>query len=301
MPDNDKRIGVVGVPDGWSTRRLYEAVIARGARATLIDLGRVSLDLAAGRALAFVDEAGPPLDLATLDAIIVKKLGPTYTPHLLDRLEMLRFLEARGVRVFSRPESIARLLDRMACTVALRAADIPMPDTVLTEDIRAAEQAVRAFGAAILKPLYTSKARGMRVVRAEEDVRAVLEDYRAAGNVMYYVQRRIALPGRDLGVTFIGGKYLASYARVGDGGSWNTTIRAGGKYEAADPSPEIVDLAHRAQALFSLDFTCVDVAETEEGPLVFEVSAFGGFRGLREAHDIDAAERYTDHVLRRLA
>ncbi|MCA9243739.1 MAG: GAK system ATP-grasp enzyme [Phycisphaerales bacterium] len=300
MRHSEKSIGVVGVPGAWSTQRLFEAVAGRVDQAVLIDLGAVRLDLTTGEALSPTGD-GALIDLTTLDAIMVKKLGLRYTPHLLDRLEVLRYVEQRGVRVFSRPDSIGRLLDRMACTVALRAGDVPMPDTILTEDITAAAEIVREFKTAVLKPLYTTKARGMRVVRAEEDVTAVLEDYRAAGNQVFYIQRKVALPGRDLGVSFVGGEYLASYARVGGGGSWNTTIRAGGKYEPADPPSDIIDLAHRAQALFDLDFTCVDIAETEHGPLVFEVSAFGGFRGLREAHGIDAADAFTNHVLRQLA
>ena len=60
-------------------------------------------------------------------------------------------------------------------------------------------------------------------------------------------------------------------------------------------------MAHRAQALFDLDFTCVDVVETAEGPMVFEVSAFGGFRGLQEACGVDAAGAYADHVVHTLA
>jgi ribosomal protein S6--L-glutamate ligase len=49
-----------------------------------------------------------------------------------------------------------------------------------------------------------------------------------------------------------------------------------------------------------LDFTCVDIAKTEEGMFVFEVSAFGGFRGLKEAFGIDAAGLYLDHVMKEL-
>jgi ribosomal protein S6--L-glutamate ligase len=49
-----------------------------------------------------------------------------------------------------------------------------------------------------------------------------------------------------------------------------------------------------------LDFTCVDVAETNEGPLVFEVSAFGGFRGLLDANGIDAADVFSSYVVDKL-
>ena len=68
-----------------------------------------------------------------------------------------------------------------------------------------------------------------------------------------------------------------------------------------EPGQDIIDLAHKAQALFGLDFTCVDVVETTDGPQVYEVSAFGGFRGLLEANGLDAAALYADYVLRKIA
>ena len=49
-----------------------------------------------------------------------------------------------------------------------------------------------------------------------------------------------------------------------------------------------------------MDFTTVDVAETADGPIVFEVSAFGGFRGALEGAGIDAAAAYADYAIARV-
>jgi ribosomal protein S6--L-glutamate ligase len=102
-------------------------------------------------------------------------------------------------------------------------------------------------------------------------------------------------------MVFLDGDYLGSYARVSKGDAWNTTIHSGGRYAAHTPPDAVIALAHRAQALFGMDFTTVDVAETSSGPIVFEVSAFGGFRGALEGIGVDAASLYADHVLRQLA
>ena len=50
-----------------------------------------------------------------------------------------------------------------------------------------------------------------------------------------------------------------------------------------------------------MDFTTVDVALTDDGPIIFEVSAFGGFRGALEGAGVDAAAAYLDHVMECLA
>jgi ribosomal protein S6--L-glutamate ligase len=212
---------------------------------------------------------------------------------------MLRVAEHAGVQVFSPAQSILRLIDRLSCTVTLRNANIPMPPTRVTEDLDTAIKAVGDFGAAVFKPLYSTKARGMCVIEAaqpEEQVRHAVCEFQSANPVMY-IQQKMDLPGQDLGMAFLGGDYIGTYARVSRTDAWNTTINSGGHYAAYDASDELIELARRAQAPFNMTFTTVDVAETAAGPIVFEVSAFGGFRGLQEGLGINAAERYTDHVL----
>jgi len=290
------KIGVIGLPGKWSTETLADAVEERTGHRLVIDMGEVNLDLEQQR-LLFQDH-----DLCQLDALIVKKISARYNPNTLDRLELLRVAEQAGVRVFSRAENILRLIDRLSCTVTLRNAGIPMPATRVTEDIGAAIKAVEDFGSAVFKPLYSTKARGMCVIDADRSHNKIEREIRAfqADNPMMYIQQKIELPGRDLGMVFLDGDYLGSYARVSMDESWNTTIHSGGKYAAHTPPDSVIELAQRAQALFDMDFTTVDVAETGDGPIVFEVSAFGGFRGALEGMGIDAAALYTAHVLRQL-
>ena len=290
------RIGVVGIPGKWSTETLADAIEERTGYRLLIDMGGVSLDLERQR-LMYQD-----VDLCRLDALIIKKISAEYNPNTLDRLELLRVAEQAGVRVFSRAENILRLIDRLSCTVSLRNAGIPMPATRVTEDIGAAVMTVQDFGRAVFKPLYSTRARGMCLIDAERNhaeaeraIRVFQQD-----NPMMYIQQKIDLPGRDLGLVFLDGEYLGAYARVPRDDAWNTTIHSGGRYAAYSPPGAAIDLAHRAQALFGMDFTTVDVAETSNGPVVFEVSAFGGFRGALEGAGIDAAGLYADHVLRQL-
>jgi tetrahydromethanopterin:alpha-L-glutamate ligase len=290
----DLRIGVVGVPGGWSSNRLADKLEERTGFRLLIDLAGVSCDLSQKKAVY------QGFDLTDLDGLVIKKIGLDYSPDLLDRLELLRLIESWGVRIFSRPDNIIRVLNRLSCTASLAMAGIPLPPTMATEDLEECEKAITRFGASVLKPLYSSKARGMIIANPANGLQKTLTEFKAAGNHIIYAQKRLNLPGQDLGIVFLGGEYLATYARVAGENSWNTTRRAGGRYASYEPAPEIIQLARKAQAVFGLDFTSVDLAETDEGPIVFEVSAFGGFRGLLEGNDIDAAQAYSDYILKEL-
>ena len=291
------RIAVIGIPGKWSTEVLAERIAAKTGACPVIDMAEVTFQSSAGALTAH------GLNLNEFDGLVVKKISQQYSPSTLDRLELLRVAEAQGVRVFSPASSMLRLIDRLSCTVTLQNHSIPMPDTCVTESISDAIAFIQGAGEVVLKPLFSTKARGMTVLDASEsdDQLSVALTSFQQDNPVLYLQRKIGLSGRDMGLMFLGGEYLGAYARVAQTGAWNTTIHSGGKYEAVDPDASVIAMAFRAQELFQMDFTTVDIAETDDGPICFEVSAFGGFRGGLEGTGIDVAEHYAQYVLESLS
>ncbi len=295
-----KKIAVVGIPGKWSTETLADAIEQHTGFRLVIDMSKVSLNLS-DNSLNYRHN-GKKMNLCELDGLIIKKISAEYNPNTLDRLELLLIAQSQGVKIFSSPEKIMRLIDRLSCTVTLRKAGVPMPDTIVTESIEEAIEAVQQFSSAVFKPLFSTKARGMVVIEAScspEQIKTEIEQFQVEHQMMY-IQKKVNLPGQDLGLVFLGGEYLGTYARVNQSGTWNTTINSGGRYAAFTPSDEIINIAQNAQDLFAMDFTTVDIAETDDGPIVFEVSAFGGFQGALEGIGIKAAELYANYVLKRV-
>ena len=291
------RVGVVGIPGKWSTETLADSLQSRTGFRLLVDMASVATDLNRGRLWHGETE------LSALDGLVVKKISRKYSPHALDRIELLRIAESAGVRVFSRTASIIRMIDRLGCTVTLRTAGIPVPATTVTEDRNEALHAVRRYGSAVFKPLYSTQGKGMCLIDdtpPEIEILSRIDAFRA-NHPMMYIQEKLDLAGRDFALVFLGGEYLGSYARIAQDGTWNTTRRSGGTYVPHEPAESTIELAAKAQALFEMYFTTVDLASTPDGPVVFEVSAFGGFRGAREGLGIDVASRYADYVVRELS
>lgn len=110
----NKKIAVIGIPGKWSTEALADALEAKTGFRLVVDMADVTADLATGTVMA------NGIDLGSLDGVVVKKITETYSPNSLDRLELLRLVEAAGTRVFSPAVNILRLIDRLACTVTLR-------------------------------------------------------------------------------------------------------------------------------------------------------------------------------------
>jgi ribosomal protein S6--L-glutamate ligase len=202
--------------------------------------------------------------------------------------------------VLSAPDRLELAVNRLRMTVELARAGVPVPETIVTEDVDAAAAAVARFGVAVLKPLFTSKGRGMQRLVPGRALAPALEQYRRSGTGPFYLQRFVAHPGRDLGVAVLDGRPLGAYWRVAKSGEWLTTILSGGRYERAEPPAAVIEIALRAARHFGLVFTGVDLMETPEGDFtVLEVSAFGGFRGLLEGCGVDAAPLLARAVLAR--
>ncbi|MFT6117404.1 MAG: ribosomal protein S6--L-glutamate ligase [Candidatus Azotimanducaceae bacterium] len=288
-------IGVIGNRGAWSTELLSRQLASKNAGGTVIQLNEISYNLTTGHVSLHHQ------DLSEFDGFIIKKMGKNYSSILLDELELLELLERRGVRFFSSPSSIREMISRLSCTIRLRENNIPMPPTFVTEDIEDAVRWVEANAPVILKPLYSTKARGMELLVDADIAREHFTAMQARGEQIIYLQKKLELSGSDYGLVFLGSEYIGAYARVGDGSTWHTTTQEGGRYAAYTPTADLIDLATRAQAPFNLDFTCVDIAITEEvGPVVFEVSAFGSYKGLSKSSGLDASALLTNYVIEKL-
>jgi len=298
MPKHSKKalnIGVIGIRGAWSTESLSAQLVRKGVGGAVLELNEICYDL---NNYKFYHNHH---QLDAFDGFILKKLGANYSPALLDELEMLELLERRGYTFFSSPQKVRRMISRLSCTVHLRDNDIPMPPTFITESLEDAVDWVEDNGTAVLKPLYSTKARGMSLLTNRDEARVAIEQMFAKGERIIYLQQKYDLSGSDYGLIFLGGQYIGAYARVGDGSTWHTSTYQGAKYAPYTPPQSFIDLAEKAQRPFGLDFTCVDVADTVEvGPVVFEVSAFGGYKGLYESTGLDASDMLTDYAIKKL-
>jgi tetrahydromethanopterin:alpha-L-glutamate ligase len=285
------RVAVAGVPGAWSSERMCSALRERGADSFVFSLGDCLHDLTTGRVRL------GELDLAALQGIVVKKLAPQDSPVARLRLHMLRSLEDRGVRVFSPADVIEGAMDRYGMNQRLAGAGLPLPSTLSFEGLSGLRASVDELGDAVVKPVYTSKGRGMFRVRAGEPLAVDWEE----DNGRWLAQRFVESPGRDIGACVLGGDYVGAFYRVAPTGSWMTTTSSGGSYAPCELDPEGREIAVRAARLFGLDYTVVDLVESEAGYLLYEVSAFGGFSGLWSANRLDVAGLYADYVREELS
>jgi RimK family alpha-L-glutamate ligase len=286
------RVGVLGATGSWHTRRLLDALDARG---------HVTLAIPATRLQSEVDEhgdvhvVGPDgVVLDELDLLLVRGLPRGSLEQVIFRVDALHVLAAGGVRCVNGPRAIERTVDKSWASAVLAAAGVPTPPTIVCERLEGAMQAFdRLGGDVVVKPLFGAMGNG--IVRVEDRdlahrVFRALELERA----VYYVQRTFAPAGRrDLRVLVVAGQVAGAMERVSD--SWRANIARGGRPRPAALSAAEGELALAAAATLEADVAGVDLLVAPDGEIVVvEVNGIPGWQALQSICDEDITARVVE-------
>lgn len=269
------RVGLVVERLDWHARALARALAARGARAVPVRLSacRIETSHAFGLVLPGFADRLP-------DAVIVREMAGGSFEAVTLRLGLLHALGALGVPVWNDARAIERCVDKSATSFLLARAGIATPATWTTESREDALAIVRREtrdGPLVLKPLFGSQGRGLRLIRGADDLPEP-----AAG--VYYLQRFMGVERdgfRDFRLLVSRGRVVAGMMR--QAATWITNVKQGGRPLAAVVDAEAEALAVRATAAVGADFAGVDVLFGADGrPTVLEVNSMPAWSGLQK-------------------
>ncbi len=278
------RLGIFGQSDSLYVRLLQQAAVQRGDVVTLLSFQQFSAQVRAGR-LRFFCGAD---ELTGLDAVLVRTMPPGSLEQVVARMDLLSGLEAAGTRIVNPPRALECAVDKYLTTQRLAEQGLPVPDTVICEGAEAALQAFEELGRdVVIKPLFGAEGRGivrvtdpeiaMRVCRTLERISAVL-----------YVQKFVAGPAFDLRLLLLDGRVLGAMRRTPRPGEFRANISQQGTGTPWNPAPHEVQLATAAANVVGAVFSGVDLMYDAAGqPLVIEVNAVPGWRGLQQACGVD--------------
>jgi RimK family alpha-L-glutamate ligase len=262
----------------WHARQLDREFAAWGARCVPVRLNacRFATQSASGLMLDGLGERLP-------DAVMVRTMSGGTFEAVTVRLGILHALRELGVPVWNDARAIERCVDKSATSFLLARAGIATPPTWTMESLEAAREIVRreaGGGPLVLKPLFGSQGRGLRLVRTPDDLPAA----EAVAGV-YYLQRYVAAAQdgvfRDFRVFVCQGRAVAAMVRHAT--NWVTNVKRGGRPMAGVIGGEIKDLAVRAAATVGADFAGVDLILDADGrPTVLEVNSMPAWAGLQK-------------------
>ncbi len=147
----------------------------------------------------------------------------------------------------------------------------------------------------MLKPLFGSQGRGLRLINGADD----LPPEEEVGGI-YHLQRFAAAPRggffRDYRLLVCAGQVIAAMTRRAE--HWITNIGRGGTPEPLSPDPEMAALALRAADAVGAIYAGVDLLRDPGGmPQVIEVNSMPGWRGLQSVTKTPIASRLIHALL----
>jgi [lysine-biosynthesis-protein LysW]--L-2-aminoadipate ligase len=212
----------------------------------------------------------------------------------------LRVMERWGIPTLNRSAATTVCDDKALCSLALEAAGVPTPRTLLAFSVDSAIEACEQVGyPAVLKPVTGSWGRLLAKVNGPEQARAILDQKTELGSYehsIFYVQQFVEKPGRDIRVYVVGERVLAASYRTSE--HWITNAARGAVSSACPITPEIEELAWRACISVGARLAGVDLIETPDGLKVVEVNTGGEFKGLMSTTDVDIAGEIVEEAVR---
>jgi len=282
VPASGRTIALVTDANDWHARALGKAFAVLGAQTRLVMLRACRFDIGSPNGLCL-----PSFGAILPDAVLVRDMaGGTFEAVTL-RLGILHAFEEIGIPVWNRARSIERCVDKSATSFLLARAGLPTPMTWTTESREAAADVVRReAGPFVLKPLFGSQGRGLRLIHSEQDLPSAAD---VAG--VYYLQRFVGVERdgfRDFRVLVSGGRVIAAMMRHSS--HWVTNVKRGGKPVAAVADAMMRDLAVAAAGVVGANFAGVDMVCDQDGRLsVLEINSMPAWSGLQKTTSVDIA------------
>ncbi|MEM7101165.1 MAG: 30S ribosomal protein S6--L-glutamate ligase [Pseudomonadota bacterium] len=269
----------------YSTRRLLEAGLQAGHDVRVIDHVRCFMDITSDKpTVHYRDEEFGPHDF---DAVI-PRIGASVTFY---GCAVVRQFEMMGVYCVNESVAITRARDKLRSLQLLSRRGVGIPVTSMANSPDDVAGLIREVGGAPLVIKLLEGTQGIGVVLAEtrKAAESVIQAFMGI-NSSILVQEFIGeAGGSDVRAFVVGGRVIAAMQRQAPEGEFRSNLHRGGKASLVRLTKEERETAVRAARVMGLNIAGVDMLRAERGPLVMEVNASPGLRGIEEATGRDIA------------
>ena len=214
-------------------------------------------------------------------------------------LYALNLFKGSGVKTINTYEVALLCGDKVATTKALEDAGIPTPETRIAFTPRAAIRAINEMGyPVVMKPVTGSWGRLLAKINDQDAAEALLEHKEYLGSYyhsIFYIQKYIKKPSRDIRVFVIGDEVICAIYRLSK--HWITNTARGATVINCPLTPELVDICIKATQAVGGGVLAVDLLETSDGLVVNEINYTVEFRNSIEPTNINIPAKIIEYTV----
>jgi len=223
------------------------------------------------------------------DAVLVRTIAGGSFEAITRRLGILHALRCLNVLVWNDARAIERCVDKSMTSFLLARQGIPTPTAHAVETLEAARAIVNRRsidGKWVLKPLFGSQGKGLRLIAQADDL-----PLPESVSGVYYLQEFQAVENdgfQDFRVLVCAGQIVAAMMRHAS--TWITNVKQGGRPVRAVIDTQMRDLALAAAKAVGATLAGVDLLIGADGrPTVLEVNSMPAWSGLQKVTNRDIA------------
>ena len=286
---------------GWHGAQLAQAFAMYGVEAIFVSLQDCVIDLSAEKPKIHI----PNFKQVPKGAFVRGIAGGTLQ-QITTRLNILHMLQMQGVSIFNSGKAIERTVDKAMTSFLLSHANTASPPTWVCESCSHAHAIIAAQlpkNKLVLKPLFGSQGRGIRLLEQSSKMPVPMDDF---VDGVFYLQQFVDSGKHpyDFRVLVVGNKAVAAMRR--NGNSWLNNVAQGAHCEAVDftksDGADMLRLAEQAAMAVDIDYCGVDIMRDKNGKLwVLEMNSIPAWSGLQSVTKTNINQILVDYFLNKLS
>ena len=275
----------------YSTQRIAEEAEKAGHDVDVVDHTKCSVKLGTGKPQIFHRDENIT---NTYDAVI-PRIGAKVTRH---GAAIVKQFEMNGVFSTARSLGITRARNKVRTLQIMARKRIPIPETLFSVNPDNIEEQIKILGGTpvIIKLQEGTQGLGVILAETKKSAKSIIDTFYKM-NTSILLQKFIEESnGEDIRIFVVGSKIVASMKRSSALGEFRSNVHRGGETEAIKPTPKEQFIALNAVKYLGLGVAGVDIIRSKRGPLLIEVNASPGLRGIEGATGVNIAKEIIKFV-----
>jgi len=274
-----------------STRRIAEEAEKLGHYVELIDHTKCSVKLGDGKPKIFLGEE----DVTNEFDAIIPRIGTKVTRH---GAAIVKQFEMNGVFSTARSLSITRARNKVRTLQIMARKGIPIPETLFSINPDNIGEQIRLLGGAPVIIKIQEGTQGMGVILAEskKSAKSIIDTFYKMDTSILLQRYVEEANGEDIRIIVVGNKVVASMKRTSEVGEFRSNVHRGGNAEAVEITPREKFIALNATKYLGLGVSGVDLMRSNKGPVLLEVNASPGLKGIEGATGVNVAKHIIQFV-----